>query len=138
MQVLKSAERRRPRKGCEIDVIVLGAITRSDKPVKAYDIVRQSTSSGDPLLPVQVYRSLDRLKAEGTIERVATLNAFVSSEMDHSMHLLCVDCGSFHATEAFEAYEILERLCSSVGFKPLQPYIEISGHCSRCEKPSKD
>ncbi|MEL6530662.1 MAG: hypothetical protein AAFQ27_11920 [Pseudomonadota bacterium] len=134
----RSAERKRPRKAGEIDTQILGRIAQSDKPVKAYEIVRKSAIDGDPLLPVQVYRSLDRLKADGKIERVASLNAFVPSDTDRPLHFLCTDCGSVGTAEAHEAHGLLSELCSELGFSPREPHLEISGHCGHCEEAENE
>lgn len=134
----KSAERKRPRKAGEIDAQILGRIAHSDKPTKAYEIVRESATDGDPLLPVQVYRSLDRLRADGKIGRVATLNAFVPSETDRPLHFLCTDCGSVGTAEADEAHGLLGALCSELGFSPREQHLEISGHCSQCEEAENE
>lgn len=129
LQVRKSAERRSPRKAGEVDAQVLGAISLSDEPVKAYEIVRESAIGTSALLPVQVYRSLDRLLADGKIERVATLNAYVPSVAAQPVYFLCTDCGSAAVTEAEETYGLINGLCSSFGFAPHQPHLEISGRC---------
>ena len=134
LQARKASERRSPRSAGEVDAQVLGEITHTNRPVKAYEIVRKSSVEGNPLLPVQVYRSLDRLRSDGKIERVATLNAFVRSETRQPVHLICTDCGSAIAAEASEAHNLLDALCSSVGFSPREPHLEISGHCGQCEE----
>lgn len=133
LQVHKSAQRKSPRKAGEIDTLILEDIVRSNRPVKAYDIVRKSALGGDTLLPVQVYRSLDRLRASGKIERVATLNAFVSSQVNQPIHFLCTNCGSVGTAEAADAYGLLSELCRKLGFLAQEPHLEVSGRCGHCE-----
>lgn len=134
LQGSKTVGRRAARAAREVDGQVLDMILSATQPIKAYEMVRQSAAA-NALLPVQVYRSINRLTDMGRIERVATLNAFVATSVPKPLHLLCKDCGASSAAPASEVYDRIDKICSSAGFHIRRPYLEVSGKCQHCSNP---
>ncbi len=98
----------------------------------AYEIVRASGETGERLLPIQVYRSLERLMRNRQVERIATIGAFVPEAGAKSLHFLCIECGTHDPEDAIEAHRLLDAICKSNRFAPREIHLEISGQCSRC------
>lgn len=102
-------------------------ISASDWPVTAYQVVKATGLAGDPLLPVQVYRSLDRLQNEDRVKRVVTLNALVPTQDEYPLHMLCTDCGSVSVISSPQIHSLLDEICEVKGFTLGEVHLEVFG-----------
>ena len=99
--------------------LVLGALTHSDGPLSAYDI-------------------LDKLVERGLAHRLESLNAFVACADEHCHRsgliafAICEGCGK---VDEFADAVIEERLgdwAGAKGFKVERTTMEIRGRCGAC------
>ena len=117
--------------------LVLGALSHSEAPLSAYDILDRLR--GDGLrAPLQVYRALDKLVERGLAHRLESLNAFVACADAHCHRrgliafAICGDCGK---VDEFADTVIEERLghwANSKGFEVGRTIMEIRGRCDAC------
>ncbi len=136
-ETMRGKESRKLRRSAKVvDALVLSAITDSSKPLTVYAVAQSSSNLGQPLVPVQVYRSVARLLKRGEIERIASSSAFVRAQIKHSIHLLCADCGSCETVAAKQAHQVVTKLCLEKDFDARERHLEVSGHCGRCNVDS--
>ncbi len=124
-----TARRRRPE---EIDGMVSKIISGAGKPIGAYTIVAETERLGAPMVPTQVYRSVERLMAQDRIERIASLKAFVPSPDEQSVYLICEDCECTRSVPARDIVPSLAQVCRDVRFAQAKAHLEIVGKCDRC------
>jgi Fur family transcriptional regulator, zinc uptake regulator len=117
--------------------LVLSALTSAGAPLSAYTILDRLRDEGFRA-PLQVYRALEKLLAEGLVHRLESINSFVAcAHPHHHEHglagfAICEDCGQ---VEEFSDEIVEERLGAwsrGHGFKPSRTTVEIRGVCSDC------
>lgn len=136
MQGYRTTTRKKRRAPGEADRVVLELVKSSSRPVTAYEIVKVAEAEEGPMLPMQVYRCLDRLQAEGKVIRIATKRAFIPAADDQPVHFLCTACGEAVTAPAPAVHHSLSEICDSIDFAPRERHLEILGVCSRCESSS--
>jgi len=117
--------------------LVLDVLQRAKKPLGAYDLLRQLRAQGITA-PLQVYRALDRLIAQGTVHKIESASAYtVCSHTNCGSHgqaifAICTECGL--ATEMHDASlsQLLTQLARKRNFRTQATTIEISGICESC------
>lgn len=112
---------------------VLKYLTRSKKPVKAYDIVE---GLGDAK-PMTVYRALDFLTQNGLAHRIESLNAYVPCQENHCAHrdsqyLICDGCGGVEELHNHAIDDFIAQALAKTGFRVQAKKIEINGLCKNC------
>ena len=79
------------------DKMISEALRGAGRPVSAYDLINELRDKAI-LAPQTVYRSLDRLIADGQVHRLESLNAFVAcrhpSHRGAAVFAICDDCGT--------------------------------------------
>ncbi len=118
------------------DRLVLATLTRSGKPMSAYQIL-DSARSDALKAPVQVYRALQKLARLGLVHRVEALNAFVACSDGHDgLHkpafVICRDCGIAREFDGTRAANVARR-AAGTDFVIEQISLEIYGRCAACE-----
>lgn len=118
--------------------LVLGQLSRADGPLSAYTILDQLRDDGFRA-PLQVYRALEKLIADGRVHRLESLNSFVACSQ--------VNCCDTHATVAFAICETcghvseisdsdldsrLNELAVKSGFQLKRSVVELRGLCADC------
>ncbi len=119
----------------ENDRVVLGALSGSERPLSAYDIL-QKARSGAIKAPTQVYRSLQKLEDQGLVHRIEALSAFVACSDCHRPDqrpgfVICRDCGAVREFEDSRVAEI-SREAAGADFAISLISLEIYGHCAAC------
>lgn len=129
----RKPEKRRP--ASIQDEMVVGALRGAGRPVSAYEII-DSLRHQAVLAPQTVYRSLDRLIADGRAHRLESLNAFVAcSHVAHAGTALFAICESCGGVTEFEDAEVVARLGVWAGqraFKLAKTTLELRGTCAEC------
>ena len=103
-------------------------------PVKAYDLM-EAFAEGKAAKPPTVYRALEYLEDQGLVHRIASLNAFVTCEVERPGHaaafLICDCCG---ATQEFEpgAVRAATTAAREHAFSLRAVQLEVRGRCRRC------
>ena len=93
--MVRKGTKRRPAP--EQDKMIVEALRGVGRPISAYELIEELRDKAS-LAPQTVYRSLDRLIAEGQAHRLESLNAFVACR--HPSHegavvfAICGDCGT--------------------------------------------
>ena len=109
-------------------------LLQAGAPVKAYDLMDQF-SDGKPAKPPTVYRALEFLETQGLAHRIASINAFVSCDLEDPGHapafLICDCCG---ATEEFQPGPVrtAANAARAHRFTPRAVALEVRGWCERC------
>jgi len=93
--MVRKGAKRRPAP--ERDKMIVEALRGVGRPVSAYELIEELREKAI-LAPQTVYRSLDRLIAEGQAHRLESLNAFVAcrhpSHEGAAVFAICNDCGT--------------------------------------------
>lgn len=126
-----------PQKLTRNQSLVLGALTTAGGPLSAYTILDRLRDDGFRA-PLQVYRALEKLLAEGLVHRLESINAFVAcAHPHHHSHgltgfAICDTCGSVEEFSDDIVEERLQAWSHSRGFKAARTTMEIRGLCAEC------
>jgi len=115
---------------------VLNIITRSSKPLGAYDILEKLSLIVDNPKPPTVYRAIEFWRSHGFIHRIESLNAYIGCEAGHqhkgSQFMICDDCGTVIETHLCDLPQSFAEMSSQLAFKPSRWNFEIHGICDSC------
>ncbi|RUU48081.1 transcriptional repressor [Mesorhizobium sp. M6A.T.Ca.TU.002.02.2.1] len=116
--------------------LVLDALTRSDRPMGAYELLGLLRQEG-LRSPLQIYRALDRLIEEGLIHRIESLSAFalcVHGECTHgrAAFAICANCERASEVHDPALERVLRRIARRQGFRTKSATVELSGLCESC------
>ena len=122
---------------------VFASLQKAGRALTAYDILDDVREAGIRA-PVQVYRALERLVADGAVHRVESINAFVACAHDHGegathaphsdniAFAICDDCGGVSEIPVPKAARTLGTIASESGFVTDRTVVELRGHCEAC------
>ena len=115
---------------------VLDIITRSTKPLGAYEVLEQLSQITDNPKPPTVYRAIEFWQSHGFIHRIESLNAYLACDAGHrhmgSQFMICGDCGIVIETHLCELPQSLKDKTAQNAFHPARWSFEIHGTCSAC------
>ena len=119
------------------------ALANAGRPVTLPEI-----ASTAPDLPVSsTYRNLEMLERSGVVNRISIRGDRAYFELaepllSHHHHLVCVACGAIediHLDDELE--DLVDRNLAEAArraaFTPLRHLLDLHGHCSKCEPPSR-
>jgi superoxide dismutase, Cu-Zn family len=129
-------ERHTHRISAVLDDMVRTVLNESNQPLSAYDIARRSSDQGAPLLPVQVYRVLDRLTSRGEVQRIELLSAYLPTRGGPTGFMVCRCCRSVETFPVSAIEKAIHRLCRAAGFSASRSLFELSGTCAECARQS--
>lgn len=116
---------------------VLGLIWQNHKPVGAYDLLEQLTTTHQAAKPPTIYRALDFLQENGLIHKIESQNAFLGcAHVDgqhHGQFLICTACGTAQEIDEKIVSSALKNASQARGFKIQSFVIEIKGLCAACQ-----
>lgn len=120
----------------EQDKMIVEALRVVGRPVSAYELIEELRSKAS-LAPQTVYRSLDRLIAEGQAHRLELLNAFVacrhsSHEGETAVFAICNDCGTVSEFDEPAAVDRLAAWARKAKFAVDRMTLELRGRCREC------
>lgn len=123
----------------EQDRMIVEALRDAGRPVSAYELIDQLREKA-VLAPQTVYRSLDRLIANGAAHRLETLNAFVAcSHVQHAdrraVFAICEMCSTVEEFEEPKTVETLLQWARKTRFDVREMTLELRGICNRCAEP---
>jgi Fur family zinc uptake transcriptional regulator len=124
------ASTRRTR--AELDALVLDLLGRSNRPVSAYDLASLSVGTGRPIVPNQVYRTLDRLMEQGLVQRVESLSAYLLKQHCLDGYLICDHCHAIQFLSEPRVVAGLADCAAHLGFSVGRTVVEIFGQCRDC------
>lgn len=114
--------------------VVLQVLHDAAAPPSAYDIAQQAHRHGAALAPAQVYRTLDRLIAQGRAVRIETRNAYALRRPDDDLHLICNRCQALVAITCPQLPGQLRALAGGAAFDMCRGVVEVRGTCARCRQ----
>ena len=115
---------------------VLKIISLSEKPIKAYDILKKLANKIKSPKPPTAYRAIEFWKKHNFIHRIESLNAYSACRQEHThtgtQFLICDDCGKVIESNLYDMPKILKKNTQKNTFKPLRWNLEINGICNQC------
>ena len=116
--------------------LVLGQLSRADGPLSAYTILDQLRGDGFRA-PLQVYRALEKLIADGHVHRLESLNAFVACSQANCCDThatvafaICEKCGHVAEISDSDLDSRLNELAGKSGFQLKTSVVELRGLCA--------
>jgi len=133
--MVQKTGKRRPAR--EQDNMIIEALRGMGQPASAYELIDQLRHKAT-LAPQTVYRSLDRLIAEGQAHRLESLNAFVACRhpSDHgaAIFAICDECRSVTEFNEAGAVNSLAAWAKKAKFDVRQMTLELRGRCRSCAR----
>ncbi len=117
--------------------LVLDVLEKSEAPMSAYNLLDQLRDAGFRA-PLQVYRALDKLVAQGRVHRLESLSAFVACQdpacIGHTatVFMICEKCGKVSERSDNGVARELHEMAKTDGFTVNKTNIELRGDCGKC------
>ena len=119
----------------EQDKMIADALRDVGRPVSAYELIEELRDKAS-LAPQTVYRSLDRLIADGQAHRLESINAFVAcrhpSHAGAAVFAICDDCGTVTEFDEPDAIDRLAAWARKTRFAVARMTLELRGRCRAC------
>lgn len=117
------------------DKMIADALRGVGRPVSAYELIEELRDKAS-LAPQTVYRSLDRLIADGQAHRLESINAFVAcrhpSHEGAAVFAICNDCGTVTEFDEPVAVDRLAAWARKTKFAVERMTLELRGRCRSC------
>ncbi len=122
--------------------VVLSALTRSEKPLSAYDILEFNNVRDKGIkAPLTVYRALEKLVAYGLVHRIESLNAFIACDsaphIEPAGFIICNNCKNTTELRIRDCEDHLTKGARDIGFNVEKVRVEVTGQCRSCNKSSQ-
>ncbi len=117
--------------------LVLDKLSKTDQPMSAYTLLDELRGDGLKA-PLQVYRALDKLVAQGRVHRLDSISAFVACQhpdcQSHAatVFMICEKCGKVSEKSDAAVAKALVSAARAEGFSIERTSIEIRGACGKC------
>lgn len=117
--------------------LVLDKLSKAEQPMSAYTLLDELRPDGLKA-PLQVYRALDKLVAQGRVHRLESMSAFVAcQDPDCHVHaatvfMICEKCGRVSETVDAAVARSLTSLARKENFGVEKMSIELRGNCGKC------
>lgn len=122
----------RRRTSADNDTLVLKILQEANGPLGAYDIACRASSTGDKIVPNQVYRTLSRLIEQQSVVRIETLNAYVTRQPRANVCLICSGCQMVEMVDMPNLRRSLVKAAPGGNFETVDGLIEAQGRCVDC------
>jgi Fur family transcriptional regulator, ferric uptake regulator len=114
---------------------ILNLLQTLDRAISAQDIYVELRSRNQTIGLATVYRALDALKLEGSVQ-VRTLGngeSLYSLVKEDRHHLTCLQCGASIPIEECPVHDLEDQLHQSYQFKIFYHTLEFFGLCTQCQ-----
>jgi Fur family transcriptional regulator, zinc uptake regulator len=117
--------------------LVLDKLSETDQPMSAYTLLDELRGQGLKA-PLQVYRALDKLVAQGRVHRLESISAFVACQHpDCQVHaamvfMICEKCGKVSERSDSAVAKALLDVAHAERFVTEKTSVEMRGHCGKC------
>ena len=115
---------------------VLKIISKSKKPIKAYEVLKELGKIIKNPKPPTAYRAIDFWKKNNFVHRIESLNAYLVCEANHfhrgSQFLICDSCGKVIESHICELPSALKETTKKNTFNMSTWHLEINGICNQC------
>jgi len=139
-QAMQTALQECKRQGLRLTTIrqqVLEIIWGSHNPIGAYDVLQKLQEAGHKPAPPTAYRALEFLVTAKLVHRVESLNAYIGCPSPGANHqcqfYICTQCGHIAELNSPAVSKALQAGADELGFKGMQPVIEVHGVCNSCQ-----
>ncbi len=107
-----------------------------DRAISAQDLYLELRQGDQGMGLATVYRSLEALKREGSIQvrTLANGESLYSLVQQDRHHLTCVNCGRSIPIDECPVHDLEDRLEASHQFKVYYHTLEFFGICQQCQK----
>jgi len=118
-------------------MLVFNALQDAGSAMSAYAILDVLRSEGLPA-PLQVYRALEKLCANGLVHRIESQNAFIlCAHPDGETHpqpvfLICTECKEVRECVDPVITQAILALSEREGFNAMRTILEVEGVCKSC------
>ncbi|MEM0908872.1 MAG: Fur family transcriptional regulator [Pseudomonadota bacterium] len=116
----------------------LKILLESQRPLGAYDVLKQLTQHGAAAQPPVAYRALDFLMEHGFVHKLRESKTFVACRDPADCHgagfLICRTCGQVDEVCVEPKRGAFGRAARQVGFKIERTVLEAEGMCAKCSK----
>tara|TARA_X000000950_G_scaffold270822_1_gene351108 strand:+ start:4571 stop:4999 length:429 start_codon:yes stop_codon:yes gene_type:complete len=116
--------------------MVLRIIASSQKPLKAYDILKKLSLVLKNPKPPTAYRAIEFWEKNNFIHRIESLNAYSVCKANHlhpgSQFLICNQCGEVTESHIFEIPKLIDDKIEKKVFSAKSWNLEVKGVCSKC------
>ena len=117
--------------------LVFKIISKSKKPITAYEILSKMEKDVENVKPPQAYRAIDFLIEQGLIHKIESLNSFVSCHAGHhhagSQFMVCDSCGTVEEVHLCDLPQPLQKRIDQKGFQLSRWNAELHGICHDCQ-----
>ena len=118
--------------------LVYKIISKSKKPITAYEILSKMEKDVENVKPPQAYRAIDFLIEQGLVHKIESLNAFVSCHAGHhhtgSQFMVCDNCGDVEEVHLCDLPQPLQKQIDRKGFELSRWNAELHGTCQDCRR----
>ncbi len=115
---------------------VLQIIASSNKPIKAYEVLKKLAKITSHPKPPTIYRAIEFWESHNFIHRIESLNAYSACKAEHfhkgSQFMICNVCGKVIESHICELPSIIKEKLESKTFTALKWNLEVSGICNQC------
>ena len=115
---------------------VLKIISSSNRPIKAYHVLKQLAKVLKNPKPPTAYRAIEFWERYNFIHRIESLNAFYVCEAEHlhsgSQFLICNQCGEVTESHICEIPKIIKEKIEKNIFSAKSWNLEVKGVCAKC------
>jgi Fur family transcriptional regulator, zinc uptake regulator len=117
--------------------LVLDKLAKAEQPMSAYTLLDELRPDGLKA-PLQVYRALDKLVAQGRVHRLESMSAFMAcQDPDCHVHaatvfMICEKCGRVSETADASVALALNGVARKEAFGVEKMSIELRGNCDKC------
>ncbi len=115
---------------------VLQIIASSNKPIKAYEVLKKLAKIINRPKPPTIYRAIEFWQSHNFIHRIESLNAYAACKAQHfhegSQFMICNVCGKVIESHICELPSIIKEKIEKKTFTPLKWNLEVNGICNQC------
>jgi Fur family transcriptional regulator, zinc uptake regulator len=117
--------------------LVFDVLSQARKPLSAYDLLNLLRDAG-LRSPLQVYRALERLIANGAVHKIESTSTFAVCSHEncgthgHAIFAICTRCGETLELHDPQIDQLLRDLSSRHRFSTHSTVVELSGLCQAC------
>lgn len=119
---------------------ILTLLKTLNRAISAQDLYIELRNQGQTMGLATVYRGLDALKLEGSVQARTLPNgeSLYSSVQEDRHHLTCLQCGSSTPIDECPVHELETQLNQSYRFKVYYHMLEFFGLCNQCQAIADD